>query len=120
LRPGGGRAPSAPSSPDFDKDQVIDIEAAQSLSADVGRDHELAAWIIVRDQPQPGAFTARLVTSAPTPYVMVADTLEALRAQLPSGLTYRRQPADPSDLVEVWFLDGAVAYVPISCTGANL
>jgi hypothetical protein len=57
----------------------------------------LAAWIIVRDQPKPGAFTARLVTSAPTPYVLVADTLEELRGQLPRGLTHSGpQPVDPS------------------------
>jgi hypothetical protein len=83
-------------------DQVIDTEAAQSLSADVGRDHRLGAWIVVRDQPQPGVFTARLVTTTPTPYVVVSTTLEELRAQLPAGLRRsERQPADPSDLVEI-------------------
>jgi hypothetical protein len=93
---------------DIATDQIIDAEAAQSLSADVRRDHALAAWIIVRDQPRPGTFTARLVTSAPTPYVLVADTLEALRAQLPPGLGHSEwQPADPPDLVEIWFVDWA-------------
>lgn len=90
-------------------DQVINAEVAQSLSADVARDHGLAAWVVVRDQPTPGAFTARLVTDEPTPYVLQADTLEELRAQLPAGLTHSGpQPADPSDLVEIWFLTSRV------------
>jgi hypothetical protein len=38
---------------DIATDQLIDAAAAQSLSADVGRDHALAVWIIVRDQPSP-------------------------------------------------------------------
>ena len=87
-------------------DQVIDAAAAQSLTADVRRDHTLAAWIVVRDQPRPGAFTARLVTDVgPTSYVLQADTLEELRAQLPAALTHsERQPVDPSDLQEIWFV----------------
>ena len=52
---------------DVATDQVIDAAAAQSLSADVRRDHVVAAWIIVCDQPMPGTFTARLVTGMPTP-----------------------------------------------------
>ena len=52
---------------DATTDQFIDAEAAQSLSTDVRRDHALAAWIIVRDQRWPGAFTAQLVTITPTP-----------------------------------------------------
>ena len=87
-------------------DQIIDARTAVALSADVRRDYALAAWIVVLDQPRPGAFTARLVTSAPTTYVLIADTLEHLRGHLPSGLTHsERQPADPPDLVEMWFLN---------------
>jgi hypothetical protein len=38
------------------------------------------------------------------PYVLVADTLEELRAQLPAGLTYsERQPADAPEVMEVWY-----------------
>ena len=88
------------------EDQLIDTEAAAALSIDVSRNHSLAGWIIVRDQPRPGEFTARLVTATPTPYVLRAETLEALRAALPAGLTYsERQSADPPDLVEVWFVE---------------
>jgi hypothetical protein len=90
-------------------DQVITAELAQSLSADVARGHGLAGWVVVRDQPMPGAFTARLVTDTPTPYVLQAQTLDALRAQLPAGLAHSGpQPADPPDLVEIWFLSTRV------------
>ncbi|MFL5256634.1 MAG: hypothetical protein ACJ8AI_27820 [Rhodopila sp.] len=89
-------------------DQVVDTEAAAALSIDVSRNHGLAGWIIVRDQPQPGEFTARLATAMPTPYVLRAETLAALRAALPTGLTWSgRQPNDPPDLVEIWFVEPA-------------
>ncbi|MFL5281683.1 MAG: hypothetical protein ACJ8AW_12000 [Rhodopila sp.] len=90
---------------DVEADQVIDAEVARSLCTDVGRDHGLAAWVVVRDQPRPGSLTARLVTYEPTPYVLTAATLEDLRAQLPPGLTRsEREPGDPPDLVEIWFV----------------
>ena len=85
-------------------DQVVDALTAGSLSADTARDHGLAGWVVVRDQPRPGAFTARLVTDAPTPYVLHGDTLADLHARLPAGLVRSdRQPGDPPDLVEIWF-----------------
>jgi hypothetical protein len=85
-------------------DQVVDRVTAEALYADAYRTHPLAAWIVLRDQPQPGAFLARLATDAPTPYVLLADTMAGLHAQLPPGLArLGRQPADPPDLVEIWF-----------------
>jgi hypothetical protein len=85
-------------------DQVVDRVTAEALYADAYRTHPLAAWIVLRDQPQPGAFLARLATQAPTPYILLADTLAGLHAQLPPGLARsERQPADPPDLVEIWF-----------------
>lgn len=93
-------------------DKVINAEVAQSLSADVARDHGLVGWVVVRDQPTPSAFVARLVTDEPTPYALQAATLEELRAQLPPGLTPSGpQPADPSDLVEIWFLTSRVVFL---------
>lgn len=84
--------------------QVVDREKAYALSADACRDHALAGWIVMRDQPQPGAFMARFIAGQPTPYVLVAETLAELRAQLPDGLTLsERQPSDPLGLVEIWF-----------------
>ena len=48
---------------------------------------------------------ARLLTNAPTPYVLLADTLGGLHAQLPPGVMWSdRQPGDPPEVVEIWFL----------------
>lgn len=85
-------------------DQIIDAVAAQALHADACRDHPVVGWVVMRDQPAPGAFIARLVTDTPTPYVLLASTLAEIHAQLPSGLVRSdRQPAEPPDLVEIWF-----------------
>jgi hypothetical protein len=87
------------------QDQIIDAVMARALQADAVRTHPLLAWIVMRDQPEyPGEFVARLVTDVPTPYVLLADTLAGLQAQLPTDLVRSdRQPADPLEVVEVWF-----------------
>jgi hypothetical protein len=87
------------------QDQIIDAAMALGLQADAIRAHPLVAWIVTRDEVAwPGEFVARLMTSGPTPYVMLADTLAGSQAQLPTGLTRTdRQPADPPEVVEVWF-----------------
>jgi hypothetical protein len=73
------------------------------LPAHARRDRLLVGWVVVRDQPTPGQFTARLVTDAPTVYVLRADSLAELHAQLPPGVERSdRQIADPPDLVEIW------------------
>jgi hypothetical protein len=85
-------------------DQVVDGVTAQWLTADVCRDHALVAWIVVRDQPQPGEFTARLAGERPTSYVVRGETLAELQQNIPAGLERsERQPSDPPDLVEIWF-----------------
>jgi hypothetical protein len=86
-------------------DQIIDAAMASGLQADAIRAHPLVAWIVTRDEVSyPGAFVARLMTSGPTSYVMLADTLAGLQARLPTGLIPTdRQPADPPEVVEVWF-----------------
>jgi len=85
-------------------DQVVDKAAARSLTADAARDHRLVAWVVVQDQRQQGVFIARLAADAPTPFVLRAETLAELRSQLPAGLVHSaQQPADPPDLVEIWF-----------------
>ena len=78
---------------------------ARGLHADACRTRALVGWVVTRDPP---AYTdkvvARLVTDAPTPYVLIGDTLGELHAALPPGLVHSdRQPADPPDVVEVWF-----------------
>jgi hypothetical protein len=88
------------------RDQIIEAVMARALQADAVRMHPLLAWIVMRNQPEyPGEFVARLVTNAPTPYVLLADTLAGLQAQLPTDLVRSdRQPADPPKVVEIWFL----------------
>jgi hypothetical protein len=88
------------------QDQIIDAVMAQSIQTDAARTHPLLAWVVTRnEEAYPGQFVARLVTDAITPYVLLADTLGGLHAQLPPGLDRSdRQPADPPEVGEVWFL----------------
>ena len=84
--------------------QIIDAVTAQALHADACRDHPIVGWVVMRDQPEPGTFIARLVTDAPPSYVLRADSLAEIHAQQPSGLVRsERHPAEPPDLVEIWF-----------------
>ncbi len=85
-------------------DQIIDAVMACSIHADAVRTHPLAAWVIVRDQiDYPAALVACLVTAQLTPYVLLAETLGGLHAQLPLGLVHsERQQSDPPEIVETW------------------
>jgi hypothetical protein len=85
--------------------QIIDGVTARAIQADAARTHPLFAWIVMQDLPEyPGAFVARLVTDAPTPYVLLGHTLAEIQASLPPGLVRsERQPSDPPTVVEVWF-----------------
>ena len=67
-------------------DQIIDALMARSIQKDVARTQSLLAWVVMRDEAYPDQFVARLVTDAITPYVLLADTLGELHAQLPPGL----------------------------------
>ena len=89
----------------MDDDQVIDPATARALQIDVARAHALSGWIVMRDPPDyPNKFAARLVAARPTPYVLLADSLDGLRAMLPPRLVRTdRQPAEPPEVVEVWF-----------------
>jgi hypothetical protein len=64
-----------------------------------------AGWVVMRDPPDyPDKIVARLVTDRPTPYVLIAESLAELQAQLPLGLVrVERQPADLPEVVEIWF-----------------
>jgi hypothetical protein len=86
-------------------DQVIDAAMARGLHADACRSHALVGWVVMRDPPEyPDKVTARLVTDAPSPYVLLADTLAEIHAQLPPHLVRtERQPADPPEVAEIWF-----------------
>ncbi len=67
----------------------------------------MMGWIVMRDQPDyPDEFVARLISGTPTPYVLLADSLDGLQAQLPVGLIRsERQPVDPPEVVEIWFAE---------------
>jgi hypothetical protein len=85
-------------------DQIVTAEIAPELQGEALRTRGMAVWIVMQDQPAyPGKLIARLATMDPTPYVMVTDTLDEIRAALPPGM-YRsyRSPADPVGLVELW------------------
>jgi hypothetical protein len=85
--------------------QIIDAVMARALQDDAARAHPLFAWIIMQDLPEyPGAFAARLVIDAPTPYILLGHTLAEVQTNLPPGLERsERQPSDPPEVVEVWF-----------------
>ncbi len=77
---------------------------AQSIHMETADKNGLAGWIIMCDPPEhPGKFVARLATTHPTIYVMLADTLAEIQAMLPPDLERSlRLPADPPEVVEVW------------------
>jgi hypothetical protein len=97
-------SPVPKANPDM-SDQIIDALMARSIHADATRTHPLVGWIVMQDQPDyPDEMIARLVTDAPTPYVLRGHTLAEVQAQLPPGLERtERQPADPPEVVEIWF-----------------
>jgi hypothetical protein len=85
--------------------QIIDAVMARAIQVDAARTHPLVAWIVMRDLPEyPGSLVARLVTEAPTPYILLGHTLAEVQAQLLPGLEWSgRQPSDPPEVVEAWF-----------------
>ena len=67
--------------------QIIDAVMARAIQADAARAHPLFAWIIMRDLPEySGAFVGRLVTDAPTLYILLGHTVAEIQTQLPPGL----------------------------------
>jgi hypothetical protein len=96
------------------QDQIIGETMARSIQAAAERKHPLLAWVITQDEgTYHGQFVARLLTNAPTPYVLLADTLGELHAQLPPGTRWSdRGPADPPEVVAIWFLPTTFAPTP--------
>ena len=86
-------------------DQVVGAAAARGLHANARSAHALVVWVVTRNPPEhPGKFVACLVTETPSSYVLVADTLAEIHAQLPAGLVCaQRQSTDPPEVVEIWF-----------------
>jgi hypothetical protein len=64
----------------------------------------MSARILCCFRSTAGAFVARLVTDAPTAYILLGHTLAELHAQLPAGLERAsRQPGGLPEVAEVWF-----------------
>jgi hypothetical protein len=71
-------------------DQIIDAAMALSLQADACRAHPLVGWLVTKDLPDyPGKVVGRLVTDAPSPYILVADTLAEGSIRMSGVLTAR-------------------------------
>jgi hypothetical protein len=91
----------------YGTDQLIDAAMARALHADACRDHALVAWVVLWDLPAyPERYAARLMTSgaAPSPYLLLADTLAGIQQMLPPGLVRsERMPGDPPEVREIWF-----------------
>jgi hypothetical protein len=85
-------------------DQIVTAETARQLHEEAMRTRGIAVWTVMEDQANyPGKLIARLATTDPTPCVLLADTLDEMRAALPPGLYHSdRTPADPDGLVELW------------------
>jgi orotidine-5'-phosphate decarboxylase len=65
-------------------DQIINAVMARGLHADACRVHALVGWVVMQDASEyPDKFIARLVTDAPSPYLLLADTLAEMHGQLP-------------------------------------
>jgi hypothetical protein len=88
-------------------DQIIDAVAARKLHTEARRIYPLVGWVVMNDPPDhPGKFIARLVIGIPSGYLLVADTLAGVQAQLPPGLVRSdRQPVDPPEVVEIWIAE---------------
>ena len=93
-------------------DEIIDTVLAKGIQADARRRHALFGWVVMKDPPDyPGKFTARLVTETQTPYVLVAATLAEIQEALPARLVWlKRQPADPPEVLEIWFPNSRLIY----------
>jgi hypothetical protein len=79
----------------------------RALHADACRAHAAVAWVMLWDLPAYAErCAARLATSGSplSPYLLLADTLAGIREMLRPGLVRsERMPADPPEVVEVWF-----------------
>ena len=84
-------------------DQIVTPEIARQLHEEALRTRGMA--VIVTDDwvAYPGKLMARLATMETMPYILLADTLDEMRAALPPGLHRSdRTPADPAGLLEFW------------------
>ena len=87
------------------QDEIINADLASGLHADACRKNALVGWVVMHDPPEyPDRFVARLLTDAPTPYILISNSLAELQGKMPGRLKRsQRQPVDPPEVVEVWF-----------------
>jgi hypothetical protein len=68
----------------------------RDAQADAARARSLFAWMVMRGLTEyPGAFVARLVTDAPTPFVLSGHTLAEIHARLPPGKALTASTTSP-------------------------
>jgi precorrin-4 methylase len=86
-------------------DQVVTPEMARTMHAKAVQAGALVGWVVSAGEDEhQGKLVARMVTGSPSVYVLVADTLDKLRAMLPPDLERsERQPADPPGVIELWW-----------------
>jgi hypothetical protein len=84
-------------------DQIITPKLAAALHQRALELSDPPMWEITEDGPGlPGVLLARLITDRATPYVLIASSLEDLRAKLPPRLVRRdSQPAGSPAVMEV-------------------
>jgi len=106
--PDGNRARVSPPARPNGTDQITDAAMARALHAEACRDHAIVAWVVLWNLPaDPERYAARLATgsAAPSPYLRLAEMLAGIRDLLPPGLVRsERMPADPPEVVEIWFV----------------
>jgi hypothetical protein len=86
-------------------DQIINAATALKVQAEARRTWAIVGWCVTIDvRHQPGRYVAHLLAGEPSPYVLVADSLDDLHALLPPGLIrLPGLPPDQPEIVELWF-----------------
>jgi hypothetical protein len=86
-------------------DEIIDAAFAREIQARARQIWPIVGWCVTAGvEHRAGKYAARLLAGEPSPYVLIADTLDELHASLPPGLTrLPGLPADQPAVVELWF-----------------
>lgn len=86
-------------------DEIMNRAMADDFQRMMAEGGQLLLWVVYENpKDYPGSFVARPgVTGGMACAVLLADTLDELRADLPPGLTrLERDPTDDPVIVEVW------------------
>jgi hypothetical protein len=87
--------------------QLVDQQRAHELQTQAQNDGDLLIWTVYeRPNDHPNYYVARpwsIQHQGPLGYRLQADNLEALRGQIPPGLTRKpRMKADEPAILETW------------------